>query len=77
MELIDLTIPLPGALQRIADDVARDIRGQAGDRPRVGVAYSGGVDSTVLAALTARAIGADRTTLVMAVSASLAKRERR
>ncbi|NLE97304.1 MAG: ATP-dependent sacrificial sulfur transferase LarE [Propionibacterium sp.] len=77
MEHIDLTVPLPDNLQRVADAVAHDITGASGGRPRVGIAYSGGVDSTVLAALTARAIGADRTTLVMAVSASLAKRERR
>lgn len=77
MEPIDLTIPLPTPLQRIADDVAADIARAAGDRPRIGVAFSGGVDSTVLAALTARAVGADRTTLLMAVSSSLARRERR
>lgn len=73
----DLFTELQPGLQRIADGVARDIRDAAGPRARVGVAYSGGVDSTVLAALTARAVGPDRTTLLMAVSPSLAKRERR
>ncbi len=73
----DLFTELRPGLQRIADGVARDIRDAAGPRARVGVAYSGGVDSTVLAALTARAVGPDRTTLLMAVSPSLAKRERR
>lgn len=77
MTATDLFIQLQPDLQRIADGVARDIREAAGPRPRVGVAYSGGVDSTVLAALTARAVGTDRTTLLMAVSPSLAKRERR
>ncbi|SDL22332.1 ATP-dependent sacrificial sulfur transferase LarE [Tessaracoccus oleiagri] len=77
MTTTDLFIQLQPDLQRIADGVARDIRDAAGPRARVGVAYSGGVDSTVLAALTARAVGPDCTTLLMAVSPSLAKRERR
>lgn len=44
---------------------------------RVGVAYSGGVDSTVLGALVARAVGVENTVLLLGVSPSLAKRERR
>ncbi|MDO5720808.1 MAG: ATP-dependent sacrificial sulfur transferase LarE [Actinomycetaceae bacterium] len=44
---------------------------------RVGIAYSGGVDSSVLALLTARAIGRERTILLLGQSASLAKREHR
>ena len=45
--------------------------------PRIGVAFSGGVDSTVLAALVARAVGAANTVLLLGVSPSLARRERR
>ena len=73
---VDLHAALPPALQLIADGVADDVRA-AGEAPRVGVAYSGGVDSTVLAALVARAIGPEHTVLLLGVSPSLAKRERR
>ncbi|HJE52493.1 MAG TPA: ATP-dependent sacrificial sulfur transferase LarE [Tessaracoccus flavescens] len=60
-------------LQRLTAAVAEDL----GDARRVGVAYSGGVDSTVLAALTARAVGPENTVLLLGVSPSLARRERR
>ncbi len=73
---IDLHAVLPAALQQIADAVAVDVH-TAGEDPRVGVAFSGGVDSTVLAALVSRAVGEANTVLLMGVSASLAKRERR
>jgi uncharacterized protein len=43
---------------------------------RLGVAFSGGVDSSVLAALAARALGADRVVAVLGVSPSLAAAER-
>ena len=43
---------------------------------RVGVAYSGGVDSATLLALAARALGADRVVAVLGVSPSLAADER-
>ena len=85
MQHTDLHAPLSAGLQRIADAVERSL-GQPGAtakppggarEPRVGVAYSGGVDSTVLAALTARAVGHENTVLLLGVSPSLAKRERR
>lgn len=44
---------------------------------RLGVAYSGGVDSATLLALAVRALGADRVVAVLGVSPSLARRERR
>ena len=44
---------------------------------RVGIAYSGGVDSATLAALAVRAIGPDRVVALLGVSPSLARRERR
>lgn len=69
--------PLPADLQRIADDVAADLRGNGSGLPHVGIAYSGGVDSSVLAALTGRAVGEARTTLLLAVSNSLSRREHR
>ena len=43
---------------------------------RLGVAFSGGVDSSVLLALAARALGADRVVAVLGVSPSLAAEER-
>lgn len=43
---------------------------------RVGVAYSGGVDSATLLALAVRAIGPDRVVAVLGVSPSLAADER-
>jgi len=43
---------------------------------RVGVAYSGGVDSATLLALAARALGPDRVVAVLGVSPSLAADER-
>ncbi|UQU61270.1 ATP-dependent sacrificial sulfur transferase LarE [Couchioplanes caeruleus] len=43
---------------------------------RLGVAFSGGVDSSVLLALAARALGRDRVVAVLGVSASLAADER-
>ena len=43
---------------------------------RVGVAFSGGVDSSVLLALATRTLGADRVVAVLGVSPSLAADER-
>ncbi|PRY20557.1 ATP-dependent sacrificial sulfur transferase LarE [Pseudosporangium ferrugineum] len=43
---------------------------------RLGVAFSGGVDSSVLLALAVRALGADRVVAILGVSPSLAAGER-
>lgn len=43
---------------------------------RLGVAYSGGVDSATLLAVAVRQLGADRVVALLGVSASLAKAER-
>jgi pyridinium-3,5-biscarboxylic acid mononucleotide sulfurtransferase len=43
---------------------------------RLGVAFSGGVDSSVLLALAARSLGADRVVAILGVSPSLAADER-
>src|SRR5690625_2814883 len=43
---------------------------------RVGVAYSGGVDSAVLLALAVAELGADRVVAILGISASLAADER-
>jgi uncharacterized protein len=53
------------------------IPGAGGGGPRLGVAFSGGVDSSVLLALAARTLGAWRVLAILGVSPSLAVRERR
>jgi len=55
--------------------VAGVLAALAGTR-RLGVAFSGGVDSSVLLALAARALGPERVIAVLGVSASLAADER-
>lgn len=57
----------------LADRVAAAL----GDPARLGVAFSGGVDSSVLLALATRALGPGRTLAILGVSASLAAAERR
>jgi uncharacterized protein len=53
--------------------VATDLEGIS----RLGVAFSGGVDSTVLLALATRVLGSDRVIALLGVSPSLAAAERR
>lgn len=48
-----------------------------GNPARLGVAFSGGVDSSVLLAVATRALGPSRTLAILGVSASLAGAERR
>lgn len=55
---------------------ARVAKGLAGYR-RLGVAFSGGVDSSVLLALAARSLGPPQVVALLGVSASLAVDERR
>jgi pyridinium-3,5-biscarboxylic acid mononucleotide sulfurtransferase len=59
----------------IAEAVAAISSRLAGAR-RLGVAFSGGVDSSVLLALAARVLGADRVVALLGVSPSLAASER-
>jgi uncharacterized protein len=56
----------------ITDRVARLL----GDVDRLGIAFSGGVDSSVLLALAVRVLGADRVVAILGVSPSLALQER-
>jgi pyridinium-3,5-biscarboxylic acid mononucleotide sulfurtransferase len=68
----DLAVPamtLTAATRSVADDLV-------GVR-RLGVAFSGGVDSAVLLALAARVLGPDQVVAVLGVSPSLAAAERR
>ena len=68
---VDLGADL-GPLTAAADDVARALRPVR----RLGVAYSGGVDSALLLALAARALGPGRVIALLGVSPSLAADER-
>jgi uncharacterized protein len=52
------------------------VRAQLSGVDRLGVAFSGGVDSSVLLALAARVLGPDRVVAVLGVSPSLAADER-
>lgn len=61
------------ALRAAQDDVAVQLTGVS----RLGVAYSGGVDSATLLALAVRILGAGQVVPLMGISASLARRERR
>lgn len=64
--------PLTGGAAIMADRVTEAL----GNPDRLGVAFSGGVDSSVLLALAARALGPTRTLAILGVSASLATDER-
>ena len=69
----DQFVDLPDAERADADAVARALTGHG----RVGVAFSGGVDSAVLLAVAVRALGRDAAPALLAVSPSLASSERR
>jgi uncharacterized protein len=68
----DAAEQLTGSDRDLVDQVAARL---AGCGP-LGVAFSGGVDSSVLLALAARALGRDKVLAVLGVSASLASDER-
>ncbi|NUU20779.1 MAG: ATP-dependent sacrificial sulfur transferase LarE [Streptomycetaceae bacterium] len=70
-----MTVPahLTGVDAETADRVGALLRGVTG---RLGVAFSGGVDSSVLLALAARELGTARVTAILGVSPSLAAEER-
>lgn len=61
---------------RTAGDAVARIRGPLAGVNRLGVAFSGGVDSSVLLALAVLALGADRVVAILGVSPSLAADER-
>lgn len=65
--------PLPTHLASRADAAMSELA----QHERVGIAYSGGVDSATLAALALRALGPDRVVALLGISPSLARRERR
>lgn len=59
-----------------ADDVQDRFAAQVADLKRLGVAFSGGVDSSVLLALAARTLGPGHAVAILGVSPSLAADER-
>ncbi|MDN5821293.1 MAG: asparagine synthase-related protein, partial [Brachybacterium sp.] len=64
---------LAGEALELADAVSAQLEGVG----RLGVAFSGGVDSATLLALAVRALGAEDVVALLGVSPSLARRERR
>ncbi len=60
----------------LVESVTRQVADQLAGVGRLGVAFSGGVDSSVLLALGARTLGADRVLAILGVSPSLAADER-
>jgi uncharacterized protein len=64
-----------GSIMQPAESVVAEIARAVGDG-RLGVAFSGGVDSSLLLALAARALGAARVVALLGVSPSLAADER-
>ena len=73
MTAVDIGLPrLSGEPLEHAGRVTRAL----GSPARLGVAFSGGVDSSTLLALAVRALGPDRTLAILGVSPSLATDER-
>src|SRR5690625_2268533 len=67
------TETLTGEVLELDDAVSEQLLGHG----RVGVSYSGGVDSATLLALAVRALGSENVVALLGVSPSLARRERR
>ena len=77
--MADQTREHTGGLAGVTDEDARAVEQVAGllrGAAPLGVAFSGGVDSSVLLALAARALGPDSVVAVLGVSPSLAADER-
>ncbi len=63
-------------IDTFTEDTVRRVGTLLAGVERLGVAFSGGVDSSVLLALAARALGRDRVVAILGVSPSLAADER-
>lgn len=76
--VVDVASDLPSSVSHLADEVGRQVSKalEAAAGSKVGVSFSGGVDSSVLAALVARAVGRENTVLLLGESPSLARREK-
>ena len=75
--VIDARLPEPLASDEAAVAAILTTALGADDGGRLGVAYSGGVDSATLLALAVRALRPERVVALLGISPSLAKRERR
>ena len=71
--MIPVTLNLDADDARLVTDVSASLIGIE----RLGVAFSGGVDSATLLAIAAHALGPDNVVALLGVSASLASRERK
>ena len=65
-----------GEDRRLVDEVGALLDSGVGPRGRLGVAFSGGVDSSLLLALAVRHLGPERVVAVLGISPSLAADER-
>ncbi|MDO8108003.1 ATP-dependent sacrificial sulfur transferase LarE [Isoptericola sp. b441] len=72
---VEVQVPAPSTARELRHLEAR-IATELGEPVRLGVAFSGGVDSAVLLAVAARALGPQRVLAVLGVSPSLAADER-
>ena len=73
---ISETIPLRGSEQWTVERAVAAVSASLKEVRRLGVAFSGGVDSSLLLALAMRALGAERVVALLGVSPSLAAEER-
>ena len=73
----EVTAMTPEALRGEALELADAVGAELAGAGRLGVAYSGGVDSATLLALAVRTLGAGDVVALLGVSPSLARRERR
>ncbi len=71
-EMIPLSRNEPWTVERAVTAVSASLQGVQ----RLGVAFSGGVDSSLLLALAARALGLEGVVALLGVSPSLAAEER-
>lgn len=69
-------LPIDASVQAKCDQVIAGLRAAVGAGGRLGVAFSGGVDSAVVLGLGVEALGADRVLALLGVSASLPASER-
>ena len=72
MTSVQSVVEVDSGVQAIAERLAAEFTGVG----RLGVAFSGGVDSSVLLAAAVRNLGADRVVAILGVSPSLAASER-